>query len=185
MLGDHYAFGKRTFYEQSARIPLVMSWPARLPSDETREQFAQLTDLYGTVIDAAGGRVPEESFSISLLEAACSINKIHRDEVYGEFGLGHLLKMMRRWDSYKYVYHTNGGYESVFNLSSDPDELEDIAEAFPDLCTQSRAKMVEYYRSFGFEEPLDGEGLKVYPFRKHERHGYLNQFPRWQNTIIE
>ncbi|MFD0717482.1 sulfatase-like hydrolase/transferase [Paenibacillus sp. GCM10027626] len=56
MLGDHYSYGKRTFYEPSARIPLLMRWPERLPQGVQRKQLGVLTDVYATIADAAGAR---------------------------------------------------------------------------------------------------------------------------------
>lgn len=186
-LGDHYAFGKRTYYEPSARIPLIVSQPGTLPQGERRSAFATLEDLYATAVAAAGGEVPAGSDGMSLLPLAHDAALPGRSEMYGEFGLGRMLKFMRRWDRYKYVYHTNGGREALFDLAADPSELHDISTGHPGLCRESRAKLADYYHSFDFADALgdDGVSLKQYPYEPHRPRGYLNQFPRWQSTVFE
>jgi choline-sulfatase len=183
MLGDHHAFGKRTYFEASARIPLVMSWPSKLPQDETRQQLAVLTDLYATIVTAAGGSLPEDCYSQTLLAAADFTNQPHRDEVFGEFGLGRMLKFMRRWDDYKYVYHTNGGMETLFHLKDDPDELHNLAASLPEICLTSRARLVQYYQQYSFSEALEGDELKIYESKKYTPAGFLNQYPKWPQTV--
>lgn len=39
MLGDHYSYGKRTFYEASAKVPLIVSWPTSVPQGERRNSW--------------------------------------------------------------------------------------------------------------------------------------------------
>ncbi|MFH5184933.1 sulfatase [Paenibacillus sp. TAB 01] len=70
MLGDHHSFGKRTFYEASNRIPLVLSWPAALPQGESREQLAVLEDVYATILSAAGASLPDGCAGVNLLPSA-------------------------------------------------------------------------------------------------------------------
>ena len=58
LLGDHYAWGKRSFYEGSARVPFLVSWPGRLPAGETREHFVSGCDLLPTFLAAVGAPTP-------------------------------------------------------------------------------------------------------------------------------
>ncbi|MFD0717481.1 hypothetical protein [Paenibacillus sp. GCM10027626] len=114
-----------------------------------------------------------------MLESAADDGRPLREEVYGEFGLNNMLKFMLRWDDYKYVYHTNGGQEALFNLANDPDELTNIAASHAGICEASRARLVQYYREHRFEEALDGERLKSYPYEPHKNAGFIDQRPQW------
>ena len=53
-LGDHHAWQKESFFDASARIPFLVSWPARLPRDRRRTELVCLTDLFGIATTAAG-----------------------------------------------------------------------------------------------------------------------------------
>ncbi|HJO06698.1 MAG TPA: sulfatase-like hydrolase/transferase [Chloroflexota bacterium] len=44
-LGDHYPWGKRSFYDGAARIPFVLNWRGRLPAGAERDGPVGLRDL--------------------------------------------------------------------------------------------------------------------------------------------
>jgi arylsulfatase len=185
MLGDHYSFGKRTFYEASNRVPLILSWPAGLPRGERRQQFAVLEDIYATALSVAGVGIPTDSCGVNLLPSAMDANGVTHTEVHGEFGRGPMLKFMLRWEDYKYIYHTNGGREALFDLRSDPNELQNISVNHAALCDECHRKIKVYYEVHGFDEALEGDALKHYEPHQHEPRGYLNQAPRWQSTVFD
>lgn len=53
-LGDHGWFDKRFMYEESLRMPLLMSYPARVPAGGEHEGIVTNVDLAQTILDAAG-----------------------------------------------------------------------------------------------------------------------------------
>lgn len=185
MLGDHYSYGKRTFYEASARVPLIVSWPAALPQGERNDHLAMLQDIYATFVSEAGGQVPTTCSGLNLLSAIRQPAEPFRERLFGEVGRGRVLKMMMRWGDYKYMYHTNGGKQNLFDLRNDPDEMTDVSRDHPELCAQCRQQMTDYYRSYGLAEALDGDGLMSYDDRKHVPKGYLNQAPKWPATVLD
>lgn len=183
MLGDHYSFGKRTYYEASTRIPFLVSWPGQLPQAGRRNQLVHLQDIYATLISAAGGEVPLSSAGKNVLEACEQPDALIREQLVGEFGRGRSLKFMLRWGDYKYIYHTNGAREQLFHLAKDPDEMNNLAATDPALCAECRERLVSYYQSYDFTDALDGERLRSYPYVRHTPRGYLSQFPRWPQSV--
>lgn len=183
MLGDHYSFGKRSFYEASARVPMIVSWPAKLPQGEHRDQLALLQDIYATFVEASGGEVPAESSGRSLVNACLEPEWSLRDRIVAEYGEGRAMKFMLRWRDYKYIYHTNGGRENLFDLKNDPDELNDISGTNTELCRTCRKQLVEYYRGHRFEDAYEDRELKKYPYEQPKVRGFLNQFPEWPDNI--
>ncbi|MBJ9992303.1 MULTISPECIES: sulfatase family protein [Paenibacillus] len=184
MLGDHYSYGKRTYYEMSAKVPLIISWPGSLPQGERRDQLALLQDIYATFISAAGGKVPAESSGVDLQPAAEGQEGHTREKIFAEIGRGRLFKTMLRWDRYKYIYHANGGKENLFDLLEDPDEFNDISAEHPELCRDCREQLEAYYSAHGLEEALDGDGLARYDETEHVPRGYLDQSPKWPSTVV-
>lgn len=53
-LGDHGWFDKRFMYEESLRMPFVLSYPRRLPKGEAFDGIVTNVDLAQTILDAAG-----------------------------------------------------------------------------------------------------------------------------------
>ena len=53
-LGDHGWFDKRFMYEESLRMPFVLSYPRMLPRGEALEGIVTNVDLAQTILDAAG-----------------------------------------------------------------------------------------------------------------------------------
>lgn len=53
-LGDHGWFDKRFMYEESLRMPLVISYPRRVPAGRVHDGIVTNVDFAQTVLDAAG-----------------------------------------------------------------------------------------------------------------------------------
>ena len=66
-LGDHGLFDKRFMYEDSLRIPLLVRWPAAIPSGATTDAMALNLDFAPTFLEAAGLPVPADLQGRSLL----------------------------------------------------------------------------------------------------------------------
>ena len=168
LLGEHYAWGKRSFYEGSARVPFLVSWPGRLPAGETREHFVSGCDLLPTFLAAAGAAdaVPADVTGQNLLPLCADAATSGREALVGQFASDRLMKLMLRWDDWKYCYFANGGRQQLFNLRDDPHELEDRAGQHPALCSRARERLEWYFRAAGHRGALDdaGNALRSYPF---------------------
>src|SRR5690606_36516748 len=53
-LGDHGWFEKRFMYEESSRMPLLLSYPRRLPAGQVHAGIVTNVDWARTILDAAG-----------------------------------------------------------------------------------------------------------------------------------
>ncbi len=66
-LGEHGWFDKRFMYEESLRTPLLISWPGVIEPGMVNEDFVSNLDFGETLIDIAGGEVPEDMQGRSML----------------------------------------------------------------------------------------------------------------------
>ena len=57
-LGEHQMMGKSVMYEESIRIPLIVSWPGRIPAGQTVDDMVLNVDLAPTMLDLAGLPIP-------------------------------------------------------------------------------------------------------------------------------
>jgi choline-sulfatase len=185
MLGDHNSFGKRTFYEASARIPFIVRWPKRIKPGHDKNHLMLLQDIYASFITAAGGNVPDISCGKDFLPLCENKTSPWRERITGEIGRDSRMKLMLLEGNLKYIFHCNGGRENLFDLNADPHELNDIAAARPDYCAQCRRELTSFYQQRGLIEALENGTLKVLSEQHHERKGFLNQYPHWPETIMD
>ena len=123
-MGDHGAWQKESFFDASCRIPFLLSWPEVLPQELRIEAFAGLEDLFAIATHASGETHIRDGEDLLSVVDAGSMGREYYLGVYGEPGTS-MFKCMIRWREWKYIYLANGGLEQLFNLSSDPYEIED------------------------------------------------------------
>jgi arylsulfatase A-like enzyme len=101
---DHGAWrhGKTTAYEGGARVPLIISWKARIPASSEYDGLVQNIDLAPTFLDLAGIAAPRDLVvdGISLKPALLEDHQGPlRDSLFMEIGFARAVKT-KRW---KYI----------------------------------------------------------------------------------
>ena len=135
MLGERGLWYKMSFFEWSARVPLVISAPGRLPAGR-QTMPVSLLDLFPTLIDcAAGGEPSSVSEELPATLPGESLLPWLRSEKDGEgrFVPGEYLAesaagpmAMLRQGRFKYVVG-EGSPAQLFDLTADPLELSNLA----------------------------------------------------------
>jgi choline-sulfatase len=128
MLGDFGITDKRWFYEDSARVPLVVAGPGVEPDPRlggiTCRDLTSSVDLYPTFLQAAGlDHADDTREGRSLLDAGADRGP-RRERVFSELGTA----MMVRDATHKLVYDAEqGGVVQLYDLRRDPDEMINLA----------------------------------------------------------
>lgn len=128
MAGEHGLWRKSNFYEHSARIPLIMSWPGRLPTGHRVPQTVSLVDLVATMVDAAGATPVGPLDGANLLALANGDAASWKDEAFSELhanGIARPIAMLRR-GRYKLNFSLDDAPE-LYDLVADPGELRDLS----------------------------------------------------------
>lgn len=125
--GRHLRTGKWTPYEESSRVPLVVSWPGHV--DEGRidkEHLVSGLDIMSTMCDYAVIDPPSDvrGFSLRPLLERDSVTD-WREFVVAEFM--HKGRMVRT-DRYKYVHFEGDPVEMLFDMEKDPYEMNNLYE---------------------------------------------------------
>jgi choline-sulfatase len=132
MLGERSLWYKMSWFENSARVPLVVNYPSRYPAGRVPAPVSSM-DLLPTLVEMAGGCVDDQlpidgrSLHDALLGHELTFEK-DRDAVLGEYmGEGTVtpVVMIRRGD-WKYTSSLSDPPQ-LFNLVSDPLELNNLA----------------------------------------------------------
>jgi choline-sulfatase len=131
MLGERGLWYKMTFFEWSARIPMIFHAPGRFAPHRVAKHVS-LVDLLPTLLDLAGeGSSPPFA---DRVDGHSLVPLLHSDEhgwpdiVCGEY-LGESAAspvLMVRSGRYKYLY-SEPDPDQLYDLSADPHELENLA----------------------------------------------------------
>lgn len=131
MLGQRGLWYKMNFFEDSARVPMIVHSPSRFAPGRVAEPVS-LVDLYPTIMDLAGdlaptGVDPLPGRSLLPLLERTPEPEVQR-EVIGEYmGEGAIapIVMIRR-DQWKYV-HSPVDPDQLYDLAADPLERHNLA----------------------------------------------------------
>jgi len=120
---------KQVLYEESVRVPFIMSYKGVIPRgvvDDTHLVSNGL-DLFPTLCDYAGIETPKGLHGKSLRPLAQGEDADQwRDFVVSESKSGRML----RTDRFKYcIYDSGRGRERLTDLKNDPGEMKNLAEA--------------------------------------------------------
>jgi choline-sulfatase len=126
MLGDKGLWYKMSFFENSARVPLIVNWPGRFAPRRVATA-ASLIDMTPTLVDLAGGRSADiDTDGRSLLP--CLMGESAPDEISAEYlaeGAIAPIVMIRR-ASYKFI-HSPADPDQLYDLAGDPGERTNLA----------------------------------------------------------
>ena len=125
MMGSHQLIAKTTFYEESAKTPLVIKYPDEIEAGTVNEQdLISSTDIMPTLLDLCGLEIPADIDGASFAKQCYGEENDKFNQVFSENYLGKML----RFDDYKYVKTKIEGeeYKILFDLKNDPEERENV-----------------------------------------------------------
>jgi choline-sulfatase len=137
MLGERAMWGKGQFLESSARVPLIVRYPAEFDPGTVAENVT-LCDLYATLCDLADLPVPDGLDSRSLVSLLAGETDRWHDAYDNEAvsqGVGNgsvkggvdTDHLMIKQDDLKYCYYGERFDEVLFDLERDPEERTNYA----------------------------------------------------------
>ena len=150
MVGEHGLWWKHVFYEESIRVPLIVSWPAVVAAGRRCGNVVSAVDVAATLVDAMGGPPLSGSPGRSLLpliqdeDAGAPSSEAWTDEAFAEYCADRyvpsepVFQRMVRSGRWKLVYY-HGDRPQLFDLHDDPHELRDRAD--DPACTDIRAAL--------------------------------------------
>ena len=132
--GHHGFWGKgngtdpRNMYENSIRVPFIISQPRRIASGSVQSAMVSAYDFYPTLLEYLGLAVPEGRGIVG--ESFLPVLQGRRDEsrdhviIYDEYGDTRMV----RTTTWKYVQRYPDGPNELWDLESDPDERRNLID---------------------------------------------------------
>lgn len=171
-LGQHDWLEHGRIQLEETHVPLVVHFPPGLvPQPQRRSEVVSLVDVLPTVAarlplpqvegfleQAAGSDLLSGRFDRSYAFTQRSL----RDREWGPGDSGDVLQFALTLDGWRY-YHRSEGADQLFQLSSDPGELVDVAAQHPDLTAKLRrvVRQVLAERPWSGGEDASGEGAGI------------------------
>lgn len=131
--GAHGRVFKMTFYDESARVPLLVRWPGKVPAGATCDAAMASPDLMPTLLGLAGLSVPKQVEGMDLAHLAQGKPGKEPEFAFLQ-GMGHTCSWTDgfewralRTKQYTYAVYRRDGKELLFDNAADPLQAQDLA----------------------------------------------------------
>ncbi len=158
MLGNHNMWAKRSFYESSANIPMLLmgvKGDERVGHHRTDDRLVGWQDVMPTLLDLAGIDIPDTVDGISM------VGDEKREFFYGEVDEGLRATRMIHDGRYKLIYYGTGNRKLLFDLKEDPNEMVDLSESIEHFDILEKLTDLLISQLYGEDEAWIEEGVLV------------------------
>lgn len=130
--------GKGYTYEGGIRVPMIASWPGKIPPGTRSNHISAFYDVMPTLCEVAGIPGPAHSDGLSFLPALLGQGQETHDYLYWEFPSyqGQQAVRMGRWKGIrKNIFEGNLAVE-LYDLETDSLETTNLAAQHPEVVAQ-------------------------------------------------
>lgn len=159
--GEHGLGDKRSAYDESLRIPLLVRYPRLVAKGAVRDEMVLNLDLAPTLIDLAGAKIPAEMQGLSWKPLLAGQRAPWRDAFFSayffeaNFPTTPTVTAVRTATAKLIKYPGHDEWTEVFDLAADPYELKNLARdpAAAALRAKLEAEYAAQVKATGFHIP--------------------------------
>jgi arylsulfatase A-like enzyme len=161
LLGDFGCFYKSNFLHGSVKVPFIISAPGLIPPGQIRSELVGLQDVLPTLSGLTQTPLNQKVDGIDLSEVLTH-DRGGREFYVAQCGHSPWQSYMLCDDKWKYIYSEANGFEELYDLQADPDELCNLA---PEGKTTSevskwRSFLISWCKENGDIDMLAGDNLR-------------------------
>ncbi len=154
--------GKGYPYEGGIRVPLIASWPGKIPPGTVSEEAVSSIDVLPTILDAVGRPFPGVGMvdGVSLLRHLFSggRKRLRRETLYWHFphyrGTDVAPYSIIRWRNWKLIKRYEGPRCELYQLGRDPSEQHNLADHRPGLVRRLERRLDRWLQRVGATIPV-------------------------------
>jgi len=167
-MGEHGYYQKRTLFEHSARVPLIVRAPGVTPAGERSTSLVEMIDFYQTLTDLAGIPAPPEYV---LGRTMRPVLEDPRQSFRPDALMRHEFGYSLRTSQYRYMLWDDGEIE-LYDHRHDAAEMNNLAAAAD--YAEVRAKLRSRIEARIIEAELPAKGLKFIPPSPTDKGGAMD-----------
>ncbi|MCC7366924.1 MAG: sulfatase-like hydrolase/transferase [Chloroflexi bacterium] len=135
-------FSGSTLYNATTRVPLIVSFPSRLPRQRAVAAPAMSVDLAPTILDTIGAPIPDVFEGQSLLPLMLGHSAGDDRLAFTELADRSEVAVVDRY--WKLIWSSREQTAKLYYLGDDPNELHDRSEAEPETTTRLVEELREW-----------------------------------------
>jgi arylsulfatase A-like enzyme len=146
-LYDHGLWQKMSLFENSARVPLIISVPGAKGNGRSTPALAELVDLYPTLADLCGLAPPDYLDGTSLRPVLEDPARSVKDAAFTQLRRGNYDGYSIRTEKWRYTLWDDGRQgEQLYDMQADPSELKNLAAdaAYAEVVSELRQRLRKY-----------------------------------------
>ncbi|WP_139956939.1 sulfatase family protein [Flavicella sediminum] len=140
---------KGTTWEGGMRVPLIATWPGKIPANTTNEELVTAMDIFPTVVNITQSKFSEvkniDGRDVSNLLFNMSSFK-NKDAVFFYYATNGKIEAVRKGNWKLHIAKTKGWDQTqgkfqicLFDLSTDFGEIKDLSKDFPKKVSELKA----------------------------------------------
>ncbi|EON78291.1 Choline-sulfatase [Lunatimonas lonarensis] len=178
-VGSHGLLGKQNLYEHSTKIPLIIAGPG-VPAKETFDALAYIHDLFPTLAELSGVPTSGSLDGESLVPVIQGAKPMVRSSLFSAYR--HTIRAVRD-GQWKLIRYPERDYTQLFNLESDPYELNNLAEKPAHRATVERLRglLGEWQEAYGDDQAWTASLIKP---KAYDPDTLVRKPDRWQPEYV-
>jgi arylsulfatase A-like enzyme len=119
---------KRTLWEGGIRVPALVAWPGRLPAGKTSDDPTHMTDLFPTLLAAAGGKADADWHvdGRNLLPVWLGKETMPERTLFWEWRAEKHYQLAAMRGPIKFIIPAQGAPAEMYDVVNDPGETRNI-----------------------------------------------------------
>jgi iduronate 2-sulfatase len=128
-LGEHFRWQKRSLFEESARVPMIVAAPGRKGNGKASRGLIEMVDMYPTIAELAGVKTPANLEGRSFVPLLDRPERAWKSAVFTQVtGPGGIEGRAVRTDRWRYIRWTGPQPdEELYDQERDPREFKNLA----------------------------------------------------------